>query len=336
MVGVAYSQTLAGSNGTTPYTWKVSVGTLPAGLTLSTAGKLSGTPTTAGTSSFTVQLTDAAGGTATHAYSLTVNPNSAPTITSAALANPNPATVSQSVTFTVGGSDADGDTLSYAWTFGDGATGSGSTATHAYAAAGSYTATATVSDTYSNKVSSSVTVSVTAPTAPVAPALAAPDTTTAAPDTSTTTDTSATPAPASVTPAQAPLTVNKFQASVGFQGHDTCSVSGTIPGVSAFNPAGQTVAINISGAAASFTLNAKGQGKSSSGSVALKASKSGAVSYQAKLSGDLAGAWSLVPSSTKSSSNLNMSVTIDLAGTEYSTTISVTCASSSRGAKLKK
>ncbi|MDI1313050.1 putative Ig domain-containing protein, partial [Prosthecobacter sp.] len=44
-VGTAYSQTFGASGGNTPYTWAVSSGTLPAGLTLSTAGVLSGTPT---------------------------------------------------------------------------------------------------------------------------------------------------------------------------------------------------------------------------------------------------------------------------------------------------
>ena len=47
-VGVAYSQTLAATGGTGSYTWSVSVGPLPPGLTLSAAGVLSGTPTQAG------------------------------------------------------------------------------------------------------------------------------------------------------------------------------------------------------------------------------------------------------------------------------------------------
>lgn len=45
-VGNAYSQTFVASGGTPPYSWSVTSGTLPAGLTLSTAGILSGTPTT--------------------------------------------------------------------------------------------------------------------------------------------------------------------------------------------------------------------------------------------------------------------------------------------------
>ena len=71
-VGTAYSQTFAATGGTTPRTWSVSAGTLPAGLSLSSAGVLSGTPTTAAAYSFTVQVTG--GGTATKAFSVTINP----------------------------------------------------------------------------------------------------------------------------------------------------------------------------------------------------------------------------------------------------------------------
>lgn len=50
--------TLAASGGLGPYTFSVSTGTLPAGLTLSSTGVLSGTPTTPGTSNFTIQAAD--------------------------------------------------------------------------------------------------------------------------------------------------------------------------------------------------------------------------------------------------------------------------------------
>ena len=62
----------------------MTVGTLPAGLSLSSAGVLSGTPTAEGTSSFTVQVTG--GGTATKPLSVTINaaaPAGAVTITPA-------------------------------------------------------------------------------------------------------------------------------------------------------------------------------------------------------------------------------------------------------------
>jgi hypothetical protein len=60
-VGVAYSQAITGSGGTAPYTFGVTVGTLPAGLTLTAAGLLAGTPTTPGTVTFTIRGTDALG-----------------------------------------------------------------------------------------------------------------------------------------------------------------------------------------------------------------------------------------------------------------------------------
>ncbi len=81
-VGAAYSQTLSASGGTAPYTYAVTAGALPAGLTLSSAGVLSGTPTAGGTFNVTVTATDSSTGTGpftgSRAYTLTVN---APTIT---------------------------------------------------------------------------------------------------------------------------------------------------------------------------------------------------------------------------------------------------------------
>lgn len=58
-VGEAYSQTLA-ATGTAPITWSIDSSSLPAGLTLSD-GTISGTPTTAGTFTFTVKATNSAG-----------------------------------------------------------------------------------------------------------------------------------------------------------------------------------------------------------------------------------------------------------------------------------
>ena len=81
-VGVSYHQTITASGGTAPYTFAVTSGTLPPGLTLATGGLISGAPTTVGTSDFTVTGTDAAGGTISSPYSITVN---------AALSSLNPA-----------------------------------------------------------------------------------------------------------------------------------------------------------------------------------------------------------------------------------------------------
>jgi hypothetical protein len=59
--GTAYSQTVQATGGTLPYTWSITVGTLPNGLSLnSSSGVISGTPTKIQTKSFTVRCTDAA------------------------------------------------------------------------------------------------------------------------------------------------------------------------------------------------------------------------------------------------------------------------------------
>lgn len=71
--GVAYSQTFAGSGGTAPYSFGVTVGVLPAGLTLTAAGVLAGTPTTPGTTAFTIRATDANGCFAERPFTMTIN-----------------------------------------------------------------------------------------------------------------------------------------------------------------------------------------------------------------------------------------------------------------------
>jgi hypothetical protein len=74
-VGTAYSQTLSATGGTGAKTFAVTTGTLPAGLTLSTAGVLSGTPTSIATQTFTVTATDTLGCTGALSYTITPNPN---------------------------------------------------------------------------------------------------------------------------------------------------------------------------------------------------------------------------------------------------------------------
>lgn len=71
-VGITYSYTFTASGGVSPYTYAVTSGAVPAGLTLSSAGVLSGTPTTEETSSFTVTATDHIGSTAPLATSVMI------------------------------------------------------------------------------------------------------------------------------------------------------------------------------------------------------------------------------------------------------------------------
>ena len=84
-VGLAYNQPLQATGGTGALIWTISVGSLPQNLNLNqTNGAISGTPTTAGTSSFTVRVQDAGGLADTQALSITINPAPPP---------PNPPTI---------------------------------------------------------------------------------------------------------------------------------------------------------------------------------------------------------------------------------------------------
>lgn len=73
-VGSAYSATLTASGGTPPYSWSVVSGQLPAGLTLSNSGVISGTPSASGSFFFTPQVKDSASSpqAATQSESITV------------------------------------------------------------------------------------------------------------------------------------------------------------------------------------------------------------------------------------------------------------------------
>ncbi|MBH8559022.1 putative Ig domain-containing protein [Hymenobacter negativus] len=91
-VAAAYSQTITATGGTAPYSYAITAGALPAGLTISSAGVLAGTPTAGGSFTFTVTATDAStsasGGpyTGSLSYTLTV---AAPTISIAPVTLPN-------------------------------------------------------------------------------------------------------------------------------------------------------------------------------------------------------------------------------------------------------
>jgi hypothetical protein len=75
-VGVFYGAgaTFTAMGGVTPYTWSLAPGSpgLPPGLSLTSDGVLSGTPTADGTYDFTIRLTEAAGRTVDRGYSITI------------------------------------------------------------------------------------------------------------------------------------------------------------------------------------------------------------------------------------------------------------------------
>ncbi len=80
IVGNAYSQTVVASGGTLPYSWSVSAGALPAGLTLNaSSGTIGGTPTAVGNSTFTARVQDSASSSATKQFELSIHSATTPT-----------------------------------------------------------------------------------------------------------------------------------------------------------------------------------------------------------------------------------------------------------------
>jgi len=73
-VGLQYSQQLFASSGVSPFSWSLLSGALPPGLSISNAGVISGNPTTIGTFSFTIQVSDAAAETAASSFTVQVFP----------------------------------------------------------------------------------------------------------------------------------------------------------------------------------------------------------------------------------------------------------------------
>jgi hypothetical protein len=76
VIGTPYSQTISASGGTAPFTFRVSSGALPPGLTLTPANTgtavISGTPVTPGLFSFTITATDANGCPGSRPYSIVI------------------------------------------------------------------------------------------------------------------------------------------------------------------------------------------------------------------------------------------------------------------------
>lgn len=106
-VSIIYSLNLAGSGGVLPYTWSISAGALPTGLSVNAAGHISGTPTVAGLFSFTLHLQDATGSVVTKSCQMTVTEL---TITTACPLADAVVGVAYAQTFA-----ATGGTLPYTW-----------------------------------------------------------------------------------------------------------------------------------------------------------------------------------------------------------------------------
>jgi len=115
--GTAYSATLAGSGGMTPYTWSIVSGAVPTGLSLNSSnGTISGTPAASGSSALSVQVTDSSSPaqTANVSLTLTITPAILATVTASLPSGHVGMAYSQMLTAT-------GGTAPYAWTLTSGA-----------------------------------------------------------------------------------------------------------------------------------------------------------------------------------------------------------------------
>ena len=171
-VGTSYSQTLAATGGSgTGYSWAVASGsTLPGGLSLSAAGVLSGTPTTAGTPSFTVTVTDSAQNTASATFTITTK--AGVSITTGTTLPTGYVGVNYSQTLAATGGSGTG----YSWAVASGSTlPAGLTLSAAGvlsgkpSAAGTPSFTVTVTDSAQNTASATFTITISAALAITSP-----------------------------------------------------------------------------------------------------------------------------------------------------------------------
>lgn len=172
--GVAYSQTLTASGGVAPYSFALTSGSLPAGLTLGSGGVLAGTATQVGSFSFTVTATDNFGQTGSRAYTLVVG---APTLSMAPVAGTLTAPYGSAYTqsFTASGSPGP-HTYVLTGALPAGLSFSGSTLSGTPTVPGSYPVTITATDSVLTgtgapySVAQNYTIEVAAPTIVMAPA----------------------------------------------------------------------------------------------------------------------------------------------------------------------
>ena len=106
-VGTAYRQTIQSSGGTAPFTWTVSAGSLPVGLSLGAGSAssvaVSGTPNTTQNASFSIEVTDSKNHTATQSFTVNINNPPGPVISMSPAPPAATATVPYAFTFTATG-----------------------------------------------------------------------------------------------------------------------------------------------------------------------------------------------------------------------------------------
>jgi hypothetical protein len=160
-VGTAYSQNLAASSGTPPYTWSISAGALPAGLSLSPAGQISGTPTAAGAANFTIHVIDSVSGGDSLATNLTIQPPPLKITTTSLASGFTGVTYSQTL-------QATGGVPPYTWSVTSGALpnglslGGGGQISGTPSAVGTFSFSATVKDSASTSAAANLGITIAA------------------------------------------------------------------------------------------------------------------------------------------------------------------------------
>jgi hypothetical protein len=209
-------------------------------------------------------------------------------------AAPNPANPGQVVQFASAATGA--EPLTYAWNFGDGGTATGATPAHVFTTPGTYTVSVLVTDLLGQSTASTVQVLVAVGANPGNGSIDS-DGDGISDEIADGTD--------PLDPNSGiknPLNVTKISGKMSFKvsGKDSTAFGGTLDLPASFVPLGQTVVVDVGGAAVTFTLDAKGRSKVERNSFALsmkflrdKATKQknfvgGSTKFQVKLSG---GSW---------------------------------------------
>lgn len=162
--GTAYSAALGATGGTAPYTWSLAGGTLPAGLTMSSTGAITGTPTTSGSYSFMAAVKDAASNMQSYTYSTSIAQGTS--ITTASVPNGTAGTAYPATTLSATG----GTGGPYTWALASGTMPPGLTLASTGSISGTpttaagYTFALQAKDASNNTSTKTFSMTVTAPT----------------------------------------------------------------------------------------------------------------------------------------------------------------------------
>src|SRR5215469_8088982 len=152
-VGSTYAVSMSANGGTPGYTWSIASGSLPAGLSLSSAGVISGSPTASGTSTFTIAVTDSGSPVQTQSASMTITVNGAsPSKLTVTSTNLGSAQTGNSYSASL---NASGGTPGYTWSIASGSLPAGLSLSSGGVISGTPTANGTATFTVSVKDSAS-------------------------------------------------------------------------------------------------------------------------------------------------------------------------------------